>query len=241
MASTWTIYLMRDPIVPSVGYVGLTRCTLAKRQARHRSSCRHEHNKRAEWLRSLLDQRLWPDVSVLETCTTQDEANAAEQRWIDHARDVDGMTLMNSIAGGYFVYNEEHRARMISVAARRPESKARRSKASKRIATAKWRDPESRALRVAGMRRSWTEERKAAARARWNDPDFRARVIARQKEVFAAPEERARRSALATKRNAQPEVREANAARTRQLWKDEAHRRMRLAAQAAAFSKRREA
>lgn len=228
----WIVYLLTDPRepAPTVGYIGQTRKRLKERMRQHVNSLPQRKDRAAKWLSAMYKQGVTPRATVLRRCRTQEAANVAEMAWILSSRTTGGMKLLNDLPGGYFVHDEAHRVERIRESLADPREKARRSKASKRVATTTWTDPAKRKRRVAGMKRSWTEERKAAARARWADPAFKARVAAAQRAAFAKPEVKAKLSRATSANNARPKVKRAIAASTRTLWADPEHRAMRLAA-----------
>lgn len=236
----WTVYLLTDPRedIPTTGYIGQTRKTLRQRLTQHINSLPYRKDRAAKWMRDMKRDGITPRIQALQRWRTPVGANIGEVQWIDVLRGSRSMVLLNVQPGGHFVRDEPERVRRIREALADPAERARRSSASKTVAKDTWADSAKRKRRVAGMKRSWTEERKAAARARWADPAFKARVIAAQKVAFAKPELREHLSRTATANNAIPKVKRAIAKSTRRLWADPEHRAMRIAAQKAGIARR---
>jgi hypothetical protein len=159
-------------------YIGQTKKTWKTRWNQHvYKSKNHKLGKRSHFWSAV--HKYGPDAfdhEILETCSTLEEANAAEQKWIIHFRSNETEFGFNLIRGG------SHIPHSITNPWDRPGYRERNMAASKAALNTR----ESR------MRRS------AASKKMWADPEFREKNIAAVKESHARPEVRARLSAAQT-------------------------------------------
>lgn len=225
--STWTIYLLRDPASPGMGYVGQTVRTVSRRVAQHLAKARRgDHLAVSRWLAGVLDQGRTPSVTVLATASTPSMANELERSWIRWTRKGLRLVLLNRTCGGQGRFDVEVHSQAVKLAlAASPETRARMGEAMAR----RWADPEMRArmiakLRVVRSNPAAREEFSAAAKARWSNPDFKARMCKKNAEVASTPEARARRSAQLRETHARPEVREKIRLAALRRWADPAFR-----------------
>jgi hypothetical protein len=120
---------------------------------------------------------------------------------------------------GYKMSDEQRQRLRESLA--RPEVRQRKSEITK----AKWKDPDSRQRRIAGMESAWAdpETRKrieGAIRDSWDDPEKRARHIQGIRLSAARPEVQAKKSASLKRTMGTPEYRERAKEARKGQWDD---------------------
>jgi len=93
------VYTLNDPDTGEIRYVGKT----IKPQIRLRQHCssfaNQPHSYKWHWIKSLLDRGLKPVMVIVETCATNEQANASEKRLIAEYRAA-GCCLTNRTDGG---------------------------------------------------------------------------------------------------------------------------------------------
>ena len=167
----WTIYC-HTHIASGRRYIGQSSRRWTNRWREHCYNATHGR-RRSFFLNAL--QKHGPDAfghEVLETCATQDEANAAEARWIEHFKTMDPEFGFNRLKGG------------------RGEVPTRRNP---------WESPEFRAKMLAttipkALAGLHSPEARAKAKATKQTPEHKARASAIGKEVGARPGVKAARS-----------------------------------------------
>jgi hypothetical protein len=219
--TTWTIYLLRDPDDPNVGYVGQTRRKLQTRVRQHMTEAPRTSNRRARWLRTIIGRGLEPSVESLEICSTAIAANRAEALWIVRCEKRRGMTLTNTAPGGYFVFDEEGRKAALRRALAHPESRKLKGDASRRNWEAKSKAAKDKWLSsfTPDSRRRQGEKMKA----KWADPEWRATTLAKHKAAVTNAEELARKSAASRLVANTPEQRSKRSAQLQRIWADPAN------------------
>ncbi len=127
--SSWSIYILIDPVTQEARYVGKTHRQVPRvRFNRHISSARNNTTQThcAHWIRTLLAANLLPLFTIIETGHGEGW-EIAEKKWIAEYRH-QGAPLTNLTAGGQGVpgvrNTEEARGRL-RAALNRPEVKAR--------------------------------------------------------------------------------------------------------------------
>ena len=121
---TFSVYVLFDPIVGIIRYVGCTKQTLAKRLANHIYQKTNDH--RGRWINSLLLGNRKPTIELLEECRTEEEMLEAEMFYIAYFK-VLGFPLVNSSPGG-IVNPGANRGRKWSADTRRKMSLAHKGK-----------------------------------------------------------------------------------------------------------------
>lgn len=127
------IYGLVDPRSQMIRYVGKAN-NVWQRLARHLEPRQlADGSHRANWLRSLVNQGLVPDVVILEE-VDEDQWQERERAWIAHYRDA-GFDLTNGTDGGDGVHNPSVWARLRNGLARRGRQMAeeQRTKISARL------------------------------------------------------------------------------------------------------------
>lgn len=94
------VYALQDPRNETVRYVGITRRTLAVRFAEHLQDIKKRSNYVQRWIRYLVCLNLQPKLVCLESCNSESELYAAEQKWIAYYRGLVGKLLTNVTGGG---------------------------------------------------------------------------------------------------------------------------------------------
>lgn len=182
-------------------YVGQTKKTMLQRWNQHAYQASITTSKRSRFCNAI--RKYGKDAfdhEVLETCSTIEEANAAEEKWIVHfnARDPlfgfniqrGGLHVPHSVSGDYREapdFKEKASARSKAVwadpekranilagtqeAIRKPEVRAKLSAA----VTELWKDPEFRERNLKAAAAGRTPEVREKLRRNWDDPDFRER------------------------------------------------------------------
>lgn len=140
-----TIYALSDPETSEIRYIGYTRCTLQQRLTGHLKQARYRRGQGESypvinWLLSLADRGLRPEIVALETFV--DDWEARERFWITFCR-AQGCDLLNVKEGGQRGYSgtskrgktvsQETRAKMAAAATRRYEDPEERRKAAERV------------------------------------------------------------------------------------------------------------
>jgi len=226
---TWSLYAI---VVPSSceAYIGQTCRPIAKRWREHQ---RYAHNGRSSqavhrWLAEHLKEAT---LELLDVASSQEDANTRERFWIQAYPGM-GFALLNQTEGGSPEVTEQ-RCQALRMAMARPETKAKKAVAGRQVATATWKDPVEREKKIAGMKRSWTPERKARMAALRADPEWMARWKARNKEAQNRPERKAQQSLHMKEYANRSEVRARVSAQSTALWSDPERRAKQIAAIAA--------
>jgi hypothetical protein len=110
-----TVYCLIDPRNESIRYIGQTSGTIKQRLFSHISRARSGTTTPAlgEWLLSLDNEGLTPKTQSLEEHDTQEEADGAEARLIEHYRaQPDGLLNQASGRKSGFHHSEESKALM---------------------------------------------------------------------------------------------------------------------------------
>lgn len=226
----YLIYGLRDPITMEIRYVGKSSCGLT----RPKTHCCPSLLKKAKthvrnWIVSLLEKGLRPNIVVLQRVTTEHEANDAERFWISIGREALGTRLTNHTAGGDGVLGFRH------------STKTKQRLREARIAS--WKNPEIRTRVVAAQqigKRSPDVRRAArersiiqmasqemrnrlseATRRALADPVVAERIYSARRAAFSDPEYRRKRSLIAKDIWARPDVKEKKRQTMieRGLWK----------------------
>lgn len=161
-------------------YIGVTSWTWRKRWNRHVYSANrgkgsgrsHFHNAIRKYGKDAFDHE------VLQTCHTLEEANLAEQHWIDLYDTRNPLRGFNLKPGG------SHTPHPNKNPWDRPEYRKKAAAASRK----KWENPEFRAAVTAGVTEAW------------QDPDYRSRLSDISKEINSRPEVKAAQSKAASSR-----------------------------------------
>jgi predicted GIY-YIG superfamily endonuclease len=93
--TTYQLYALIDPTTNEVKYIGLTTRPLHRRLESHLADKRND-NLRQRWVRYLLLQDIKPEITLLNTFTSKEEATQEETRTISHFRNK-GSNLTNSL------------------------------------------------------------------------------------------------------------------------------------------------
>lgn len=96
-AAPASVYALIDPRTHQACYIGKA-LDVDLRDRNHFNQCKHEHSRKATWLRGLRAEGLRPDLIVLEECKPEESA-AREKYWIARAR-WRGIPLVNMKHGG---------------------------------------------------------------------------------------------------------------------------------------------
>jgi GIY-YIG catalytic domain len=199
----WTIYC-HTLTADGRKYVGQTSKTMQERWNGH---CRAAMLRGSRFYFANAIRHYGPRAfvhEVLQVCETQEEANAAEDEWIEKLGTRDMARGFNRKAGGkqgpHFItknpwHRPEHREKVVA-AINRPEARAKMSVASRAF----YASPEAR------------EKSRARFTAQWTDPERRARLLAaregKSKERFEKDPtlrqrmQAARKKTMATRREA---------------------------------------
>lgn len=203
-----TIYMLSDPETGRVRYVGKTVSTPSERLRCHVYETKRERNHRTNWVRSLLQVGLRPQVTTLEeVCGPAEDGMAAERRWISYLR-AEGCDLTNLTDGGEgapgHVPSAESRAKM-SMARR---GQKRSAETCARISAAKRgkkHSPEHRANnRAAKLGHKQSQETINKRRAHGVSPATREKIRASLRGRVCSADTRAKIKAAQTGR-ARPE------------------------------------
>lgn len=97
---THTIYGLRDPDTKQIRYIGYSS-NLQQRYSYHLSDPKRTH--KGNWIRSLKQKGLKPELVVLEECNADNWAER-ERAWIAQAK-AQGLPLTNATDGGEGAYN----------------------------------------------------------------------------------------------------------------------------------------
>lgn len=154
------IYALIDPRTNGVRYVGKTIRTPQRRLRRHLARCyldeAHTHKNR--WLRQLLAAGIEPVITVLETCASESELNAAEIRHIAECR-ARGILLTNATDGGDgtsgWKATPESRARLSAALKGKPKSAEHRAKIIALVTGRKASDATRAKLSAERRKRGW--------------------------------------------------------------------------------------
>ncbi|OPZ34384.1 MAG: GIY-YIG catalytic domain protein [Synergistetes bacterium ADurb.BinA166] len=234
----WTIYLHthRDS---GRGYVGLTKKTWRQRWDQHVCQARKKPVSRSHWYNAI--QKYGKDAfdhMVLHTCSSLDEANLLEWKWIEILGTRDPAHGFNITPGGkvrapHLSRNPwdrpEYRAKMESVL---------RSGLQK----ARWQDPALRAQMSRTQKSRFVEDPSLKERVsrdqlkRMEDPQYRAKIMsglieqnmdpdrsalsAAQKKRFSDPDELIKKSLASRKFTGDPEYRQKMRDRIQKLYED---------------------
>lgn len=175
------IYTLCDPRTGDIRYVGQTRQYPGVRLSQHVAGSKRGRRHIDHWIAKLLREGARPQLVVIETVETREDADAREIFWIAHHRTL-GCDLCNATDGGY------------GGAPRNPSAETRARLGAK--SKANWDDPVYRAFHVARVQNVGDQTRQlisAQSRALWDDPEWAAAQRARLQD----PIYRAKRSQIA--------------------------------------------
>lgn len=97
IGNKYKIYSLSEPGDEKVRYIGLTGCTLEHRLGRHLYEKKKNH--RCNWIKSLSERGLIPEISLVEDGLTKEEAIAKEIHYIKMFKSF-GAKLVNGTIGG---------------------------------------------------------------------------------------------------------------------------------------------
>lgn len=124
----YKLYYLVDPESREIRYVGVTKQKLQQRLSAHicEPFCktRKISNHKTNWISSLVNKGLKPEINLLQTFNTEADVFAAEIYWIGYFTEA-GCALTNNCAGGKGTLNpsKETRKKMSDAKAGRPSPK----------------------------------------------------------------------------------------------------------------------
>ena len=199
----WTIYC-HTHIETGRRYIGLTARTMERRWSQHVTQSKSAKGGRWHFPNAI--RKYGPEAfshEILEiVATSLEDANVAEERWIEELQTRDPDNGFNLAKGGQHV---PHPIR------RNP-----------------WNRPEFREARLADLARAnasiTPEERSARSKELWSDPQFASKVVSATKAGMSTPESKEKRSRQQKAIKSTPEARAASSKASQELWSDGAHR-----------------
>lgn len=99
MNRTNLIYALVDPITKEIRYIGKSTIGLLRPKRHAESHSLKKHNHKNNWIKSLLEQGLMFEITVLEDNIKKEELNNREQYWISHFKQQNA-PLTNLTNGG---------------------------------------------------------------------------------------------------------------------------------------------
>lgn len=99
MRAEFKTYTLSHPTTKEIRYVGYTSVKLEKRLSEHIKDGKTKRNRKANWIKSLIRSGLKPDINLINTYDTKEEAVFNEINLIFQYRLL-GYNLVNSTDGG---------------------------------------------------------------------------------------------------------------------------------------------
>ncbi len=181
-------------------YIGLTKLTMMKRWNQHLANAKAKQGKGCAHFWAAI-RKYGKDAfshEVLEVCGSLEEANAAEQKWIEHFKTRDPEFGFNLAKGG------DHTPHPFKNPWDRPEYRARMGPVTEKLIAA-GTSPETLAKMTATHRSpEFRAKRSAISKKFQSDPDYRVRQSVIAQKTHSDPEVKAKLSAAGRGRQAKP-------------------------------------
>lgn len=210
MTQATSIYVLRDPRTQEVRYVGKTVRDLRHRLAMHiRSAQRGARRHSSNWIRSLLNNGIAPEIKEIEVA--YENWAAREKYWIAYYRKMSPGRLTNLTDGGdglAGLKRPEYLRQLISTQSKeRWADPAYREKLLEKLRSKELND--RRVVSVAkAMRNPFSKRRhREATRRALNNPEVQAKRRTALSETMRKPEVRAKYLATLERCRTNPEIR----------------------------------